>query len=98
MIPDPSFARALRAALAEAAAYAPAEALASLEDACRDCEDALLYWHERAETAPLDAVLFAHLVGTLLRRCAANRRMDDDDSLTQTYRKLIENRPAWMPA
>ena len=137
----PAFARALRAELLRAAAYAPPEALAALEDACRECEDALLYWHERAETAPLDAVLeylatqerlemrdlraamrrarafaretypawrwparvigallLAHLVGTLLRRCASIRSMDDDDSLTQTYRKLIENRPAWMPA
>jgi hypothetical protein len=137
----PGFARALRAGLVRAAAYAPPQALVALEEACRECEDALLYWHERAETAPLDAVLehlateeglemrelhgamrrardfaretypgwrwparvigallLAHLVGSLLRRCASIRRMDDDDPLTQTYRKLIENRPAWMPA
>lgn len=137
----PAFARALRADVVQAAAYAPPELLGELEEACRECEDALLYWHERAESAPLEAVLeylqtqmrrdkrdvravmrrarafareaypgwrwparvigalvLAHLVGTLLRRCASIRRMDDDDSLTQTYRKLIENRPAWMPA
>jgi hypothetical protein len=137
----PGFARALRGELLRAAAYAPPEALAALEEACTECEDALLYWHERAESVPLDAVLeylaaqeiveardlrgllrrarafareahpgwrwparvigalvLAHLLGRLLERCAANRRMADDDPLTQTYRKLIENRPAWMPA
>lgn len=141
MTPDFLFARALRADVLQAAAYAPPEALALLEDACRECEEALLYWHERAETEPLDAVLgylaleeeldlrglrramrrarafareaypgwrwparvigalaLAHLLRTLLRRCAANRRMDDADFLTQSCRKLIENRPAWMPA
>lgn len=137
----PGFARALRGELLRAVAYAPPEALAALEEACTECEDALLYWHERAESAPLDAVLeylatqekvdtrdvrgllrrtrafareahpgwrwparvigalvLAHLVGRLLERCAANRRMADDDALTRTYRKLIESRPAWMPA
>ena len=43
------------------------------------------------------ALTLAYLLGALLRRCAANRSMDDDDPLTQTYRKLIENRSAWMP-
>ena len=137
----PGFARALRGELLRAAAYAPPEALRALEDACTECEEALLYWHERAESAPLDAVLehlatqekvdardlrgllrracafareahpgwrwparvigalvLAHLVARLLERCAANRRMADDDPSTQTYRKLIENRLAWMPA
>lgn len=137
----PPFAHALRAQLLHAAAYAPPQALAALDRACRECEEALLYWHERAESAPLDAVLdylatephlrmrdlggamrrarafardaypawrwparvigallLARLLALLLERCAAKRRMDDDDPLTQAYRRLIENRPAWMPA
>jgi hypothetical protein len=43
------------------------------------------------------ALTLAHLLGALLRRCAAIRRMDDDDPATATYRKLIEIRSAWMP-
>lgn len=43
------------------------------------------------------AFTLAYLLGALLRRCAADRRMDDDDPLTATYRKLIETRSAWMP-
>jgi hypothetical protein len=43
------------------------------------------------------ALTLVHLLGELLRRCAAIRRMDDDDPATATYRKLIEIRPAWMP-
>jgi hypothetical protein len=38
-----------------------------------------------------------YLLGALLRRCDAIRRMDDDDPLTATYRKLIATRTAWMP-
>ena len=45
----------------------------------------------------IGAFTLAYLLGALLRRCAANRRMDDDDPLTATYRKLIETRSAWMP-
>jgi hypothetical protein len=43
------------------------------------------------------ALTLVHLLGALLRRCAAIRRMDDDDPATATYRKLIEIRSAWMP-
>jgi hypothetical protein len=43
------------------------------------------------------AFTLAYLLGALLRRCGANRRMDDDDALAATYRKLIETRSAWMP-
>jgi len=43
------------------------------------------------------ALTLVHLLGALLRHCAAIRRMDDDDPATATYRKLIEIRSAWMP-
>lgn len=138
-------ARSLRRSLRRAAAYAPREAIASLEGAYRECADALLYWHEGVEARPLEAVIehlasqrersprplsmpelrtamrharewaleaypawrwpervvgaltLAYLLWALLRHCAANRRMDGDDPVTRTYRKLIENRSAWMP-
>jgi len=43
------------------------------------------------------ALTLVYVLGTLLRNCAAIRRMDDDDPLTATYRKLITTRSAWMP-
>jgi hypothetical protein len=43
------------------------------------------------------ALTLVYLLGALLRNCAAIRRMDDDDPLTATYRKLITTRSAWMP-
>ena len=79
-------AQTLQRELERAAAYAPREALAALEDAYRECE------------AVVGALTLVYLLGSLLRHCAANRRMDDDDPLTATYRKLIETRSAWMPA
>jgi hypothetical protein len=144
----------LQRALERARAYAPAQALAGLEEAYRECETALLYWTGpyvvgrggRWDTAsPLDDVLehltaqrdgrarplsalelrvamrrarafaleaypawrwpwrvigaltLVYLLGALLRRCDAIRRMDDDDPLTATYRKLVATRTAWMP-
>lgn len=144
----------LQRALERAAAYASPGALAELQQAYRECEDALLYWtgpyvlgrEGRWDTAnPLDDVLehltaqrerrsrplsalelrvamrrarafareaypgwrwpwrvigaltLAYLLGALLERCEAVRRMDDADALTATYRKLIATRSAWMP-
>lgn len=147
-------AQTLQRELERAAAYAPPEALAALEEAYRECEAVLLYWtgpyvgaqgSASPEANPLEDVLrdltrqralsrrplgarelrvamrrarefalaaypgwrwprsvvgaltLVYLLGSLLRQCAANRRMDDDDPLTATYRKLIETRSAWMP-
>jgi len=44
------------------------------------------------------ALTLAWLLGALLRRCDAIRRMDDADAAAATYRKLIANRSAWLPS
>jgi hypothetical protein len=119
---------------------------AGFEEAWRDCQEALLYWHEGADPRPLEAVLeflaadrrpaerplsarelravvrrarafaeaaypawrwpervvgaiaLAWLARRLAARRSADRRMGEDDPLARSYRKLIENRSAWMPA
>ena len=81
-------------------------ALSSRPLSARELRGAMRRAHEFALEAYPDwrwprsvvgALTLVYLLGSLLRHCAANRRMDDDDPLTATYRKLIATRPAWMP-
>lgn len=45
----------------------------------------------------IGALTLVYLLGTLLHRSLASRRVDLADPVVGTYWKLLEKRPAWMP-